>query len=159
MIHHERRQILHFNATFNPSADWVIQQLREAFPFDTEPTHLIFDRDSIFSKAVVGFVQSMGTKPCRTAYRSPWQNPVAERWIGGCRRELFDHVIVLNDKHAVRLARAYVGYFHEDRTHLGLAKDTPFKRAMTPQPSAAATVVALPRVGGLHHRYTWREAA
>ncbi len=158
-IHHERRQILHFNATFSPSADWVIQQLREAFPFDTAPTHLIFDRDSIFSKALVAFVRSMGTKPCRTAYRSPWQNPVAERWIGGCRRELFDHVVVLNDRHAVRLARAYVGYFHEDRTHLGLAKDTPFERAVTPRPSAAATVDALPRVGGLHHRYAWREAA
>ena len=60
-----------------------------------------------------------------SAYRSPWQNPVAERWIGGCRRELFDHVVVFNERHAVRLARAYIGYFHEDRTHLGLGKDTP----------------------------------
>ncbi len=159
VIHHQDRTVLHFNATFNPSAAWVIRQLRVAFPYDTAPRYLIFDRDSIFSKAVVGFVKSMGTKPCRTAYRSPWQNPVAERWIGGRRRELFDHVVVLNDKHAVRLARAYVGYFHEDRTHLGLAKDTPYERPVTPRPSAAATVVALPRVDGLHHRYAWREAA
>ncbi len=137
----------------------MIQQLREAIPFDTAPTYLIFNRDSIFSKAVVGFVQSMGTNPCRTAYRSPWQNPVAERWIGGCRRELFDHVVFFNEKLAVGLARAYVGYFHEDRTHLGLAKNTPHERPVTPRPSAAETVVALPRVGGLHHRYAWREAA
>jgi len=154
-----RRRILHFNATFNPSSAWVIQQLREAFPFDTAPTYLIFDRDSIFSGAVVGFVRSMSTKPCRTAYRSPWQNPLAERWTGGCRRELFDHVIVFNERHAVRLARAYLGYFHDDRTHLGLDKDTPSRRAMTPAPSPTAKVVAMPRVGGLHNRYEWREAA
>ena len=106
VIHHERRRILHFNATFSPSADWVIQQLREAFAFDMAPTYLIFDRDSIPSRAVVGFVNSIGTKPRRTAYRSPWLNPAAERWIAVCRRELFDHVVLLNDKHAVRLARA-----------------------------------------------------
>jgi hypothetical protein len=57
VIHHERRRVLHFNATSNPSATRVIQQLREAFPYDTAPRYLIFDRDSIFSKAVVGFVK------------------------------------------------------------------------------------------------------
>jgi hypothetical protein len=159
VIHHDRRRILHFNATFNPSAAWVIQQLRESFPYDTAPKYLIFDRDSIFSKAVAQFVQSMGTKPCRTAYRSPWQNPVAERWIGGCRRELFDHAIVFHEPHAIRLAHVYIDYFHEDRTHLGLGKDTPSGRPVTPRSSAAAKVVAMPRVGGLHHRYEWREAA
>ena len=159
VIHHERRRIVHFNAAFNPSADWVIQQLREAFPFDTAPTYLIFDRDSIFSKAVVGFIKSMGTKPCRTSYRSSWQNPVAERWIGGCRRELFDHVVVLNDRHAVRLARAYIDYFLDDRTHLGLSKNTPSGRFVKPPPSLNAKVVAMPRVGGLHHRYEWHKAA
>jgi len=159
VIHHDRRRILHFNATFNPTATWVIQQLREAFPFETAPRHLIFDRDSIFSAAVVEFVKSMGTKPCRISYRSPWQNPVAERWIGGCRRELFDHVVVFSERHAVRLARAYIRYFHQDRTHLGLGKDTPSRRPVTLRPSPTAKVVAMPRVGGLHHRYEWHEAA
>jgi hypothetical protein len=159
VIHHQHRRALHFNATFNPSAAWVIQQLREAFPYETAPRYLIFDRDSIFSRAVVAFVKSMGTKPRRTAYRSPWQNPMAERWIGGCRRELFDHVIVFNELHAVRLARSYIAYFHEDRTHLGLNKDTPRGRPVTPRPSSVAKVVALPRAGGLHHRYEWCEAA
>ena len=159
IIEHSRRRILHFNATFNPTSAWVIQQLREAFPYDTAPGHLIFDRDSIFGAAVVAFVEATGTKPCRTAYRSPWQNPVAERWIGGARRDLFDHVVVLGEKHAVRLARLYIDYFHEDRTHLGLGKDTPDRRAVTPRPSATAKVVALPRVGGLHRRYDWRDAA
>jgi hypothetical protein len=159
VTHHGRRKVLHFNATFNPTSAWVIQQLREAFPYDTGPRHLIFDRDWIFSAAVVGFVKAMGTTPCRTAFRCPWQNPLAERWIGRARRELFDHVVVFNERHAVRLARLYLSYFHYDRTHLGLAKDTPEGRAVTPRTSASAKVVALPRVGGLHHRYEWREAA
>ncbi len=74
-----RRRVVHFNATFHPTAAWVVQQLREAFPYDTAPGYLLFDNDSIFSRAVVEFVKSMGTKPTRTAYFSPWQNPVAER--------------------------------------------------------------------------------
>ena len=81
---HGRRRVLHFNATFNPTSAWVIQQLREAFPFDAAPRHLIFDRDATFGLAVIGFLKTIGTKPCRTAFMSPWQNPVAERWIGGC---------------------------------------------------------------------------
>ncbi len=137
-----------FNATFNPTSAWVIQQLREAFPFDTAPKYLIFDRDAIFSVKMVGFVKAMGIKPCRTAYRSPCQNGVAERWIGSCRRELLDHVIVFDRHHFIRLMRSYLDYCHEDRCHFGLDKDAPNGRN-----------VALPRVGGLHHRYEWGEAA
>jgi len=159
VIDHGRRRVLHFNATFNPTSAWVIQQLREAFPFDAAPRHLIFDRDATFGLAVIGFLKTIGTKPCRTAFMSPWQNPVAERWIGGCRRELFDRVVVFGQRHAIRLVREYIAYHHEDRTHLGLDKDTPLGRAVTPRPSPTARVVALPRVGGLHHRYEWRQAA
>jgi len=159
VIHHDRRRVLHFNATYHPTAQWVMQQLREAFPFDSAPRHLIFDRDSIFCPAVIGFVKALGTKPRRIAYRSPWQNPVAERWIGSLRRELLDHVVVLSQQHLIRLVRSYIRYYHEDRCHLGLDRDTPDRRQVTPRPSPNAKVVALSRVGGLHHRYVWREAA
>jgi transposase InsO family protein len=159
VIHHDRRRILHFNATYHPTAQWVIQQLREAFPFDSAPRHLIFDRDSIFCPAVVEFVKALGTEPSRTAYRSPWQNPVAERWIGSLRREVLDRVVVLGQQHLIRLTNSYIQYYHEDRCHLGLGRDTPNGRPVTPRPSSHAKVVALPRVGGLHHRYVWREAA
>ena len=83
----------------------------------------------------------------------------AERWVGSCRRELLEHVVVLGACHLIRLVRAYISYYHEDRCHLGLNKDTPSLRAVTHRPSPTAKVVALPRVGGLHHRYEWREAA
>jgi transposase InsO family protein len=159
VIEHGRRRIVHVGATFAPTSAWVIQQLREAFPFDTAPRHLVFDRDSIFGAAVVGFVETLGTKPVRTSFRSPWQNGVAERWIGSVRRELLDHVIVFGERHALRLLRRYVAWYHADRCHLGLGKDPPDGRPTTPRPSGSVEVVALPRVGGLHHRYEWREVA
>ena len=87
------------------------------------------------------------------------KNGTAERWIGNCRREMLEHVVVLSERHLVRLMRLYISYYHEDRCHLGLDKDTPNSRPVTPRPSPTAKVVALPRVGGLHHRYEWRDAA
>jgi hypothetical protein len=84
---------------------------------------------------------------------------VAERWIGSCRREILEHVVVLGERRLLRLLRSYLEYYHADRSHLGLAKDAPDRRSVMPRPSPTAKVVALPRVGGLHHRYEWREAA
>lgn len=158
-IEHGRRRIVHFHVTDHPDAAWVAQQLREAFPFDTAPRHLVFDRDGTFSAHVVSMVKSLGAKPTRTAPRSPWQNGVAERWIGSVRRELLDHVVVFNDRHLLRLLREYVAYYHDDRIHLGLAKATPANRLPQTRPAGDAEVVALPRLGGLHHRYEWRAAA
>ena len=86
-------------------------------------------------------------------------NGVAERWIGSCRRELLDRVIVLHEDHLRRLLRDYAEYYSSDRCHLGLKKDTPERRSVQRCPSRSARIVSLPRVGGLHHRYIWREAA
>ena len=159
VIRHRRREILHWNLTAHPTASWVMQQLREAFPFHTAAKYLLFDRDSIFSADLVAVVRSMGLKPTRISYRSPWQNGVAERFVGTLRRELLDHTIVLNDRHLRRLLFAFVAYYQEDRTHLGLCKDTPLGRPKEPRPEGPTAVVAHPRVGGLHHRYSWRAAA
>ena len=68
VIEHGRRHIVHFNATFHPTSAWVIQQLREAFPYDTAPRYLIFDRDFIFNAAVIEFIKATGTKPVRTSF-------------------------------------------------------------------------------------------
>jgi len=84
---------------------------------------------------------------------------IAERWIGSCRREILDHVIALDERHLLRLMREYVSYHHQDRIHDSLEKDTPDKRAIEPKPALTAKVTSLPPLGGLHHRYTWREAA
>jgi len=72
LIHHGRRKIVHFDITEHPTAVWVIQQLREAFPYDTAPSYLVFDRDSIFSESVISAIRAMGVEPKRVAARSPW---------------------------------------------------------------------------------------
>ena len=159
VIHHERRQVLHLSVSANPDTNFVIQQLREAFPYDTAPRYLILDRDTKFSRKVRGVIDSMEIETKRIAYQSPWQNGVAERWVGSVRRELLDHVIVLNEAHLRRLLKDYVAYYNEDRTHLTLEKDAPFVRPITPKLCDKAQVVSLPRVGGLHHRYEWIAAA
>ncbi len=123
VIGHDRRKILRFNVTQHPSALWIVQQMREAWPYAPAQKFLLFDHDSKFGKDVVCAAKALGSEPVRTAFRSPWQNGVAERWVGSCRRDLLDHVIVLNERHLKRLMTEYVGYYHEDRTHLGLAKD------------------------------------
>jgi putative transposase len=159
VIGHERRRILHFNVTEYPTAQWIVQQLREAFPEDRAPKYLILDRDGKFSGEVAMMLEVLGSELIRTAYRSPWQNGVAERWVGSCRREVLDHAIVLNESHLRRLLREYVQYYHEDRIHDALNKETPTGRAVERRPTGTANVAGAPRVGGLHHRYRWQTAA
>jgi len=159
VLHHERRRFLHFAVTDHPGAPWVIQQLREAFPFDTAPRYAILDRDGKYGHEVPSALQSMGVEPVRTAPRSPWQNPYVERFGVTLRRELLDKIIVFNQTQLHRVVSEFLTYYHEDRCHLGLEKDAPEPRALTPQPSPCARVVALPRLGGLQHRYKWRRAA
>jgi transposase InsO family protein len=117
------------------------------------------DRDRKFDAQVTGFLTAAGLEPKRTSVRAPWQNGVAERWIGSCRREILDHVIALNEEHLRRILRDYVNYHHEDRLHDSLQKDTPNRRAVEQRPAMNSAVISMPRLGGLHHRYTWREAA
>jgi putative transposase len=101
----------------------------------------------------------MGIKEVITSVRSPWQKAYMERLIGSIRRECLDHVIVLNERHVRGILSAYFEYYHQDRTHCGLGKDTPMSRPVQPKPGATAGVAQFPRVSGLHHRYEWREAA
>jgi transposase InsO family protein len=111
---------------------------------------LIFDRDQKFGDEVLETVKALGSIATRTSFRSPWQNGIAERWVGGCRRDLLDHVIVLHEQHLKRLLSEYLRYFHDDRTHLGLNKETPNGRVPT---VPAGRIVSHARVGGLHHHY------
>ena len=125
VIGHDRRHILHVNVTKHPTSAWIIQQLREAFPFESSHKYLICDRDQKFGLEVIAAVKATGIIPKRTSFRSPWQNGIAERWVGSCQRDLLDHMVALNERHLKRLLLEYVRYHHEDRTHLGLEKGTP----------------------------------
>ena len=55
-------------------------------------------------------VRALNMSPVRTSFASPWQNGIAERWVGSCRRELLDHVIPLDERHLKRLLREYISY-------------------------------------------------
>jgi len=150
IIGHGRRRIVHFNVTSHPTAGWIIQQLREAFPYQLAPRFLIFDRDKKYGLAVPIAVRSMAIWPVRTSFQSPWQNGIAERWVESCRRDLLDHVIAFDEGHLKRLLSDYVRYYHEDRTHLGLKKQTPVSRVRS---MSRGPIVSRSRLGGLHHRY------
>ena len=99
------------------------------------------------------------TVPTLISPASLWQNGVAERWIGSCRRELLDHLVVLNDVHLRRLIRGYISYYHADRIHDSLEKDTPAMQPVSCKPDPSARLVSVQRIGGLHHRYDWQQAA
>ena len=151
VLRHDRRRVVHFNVTAHPTAEWTAQQIVEAFPEDQAPRFLIRDRDSIYGEYFRQRVKHMGIEQVVIAYRSPWQNPYAERLIGSIRRECLNHVIILNERHLKRILRVYLVYYHEARTHLSLDRNAPIEREV--EPPHRGRVVAIPQVGGLHHRY------
>ena len=150
ILDHARRRILHFHVTQHPTAFWVAQQLREAFPFASEPRYLIRDNDSIFGDAVSRTMRMMITEVI-TSLGSPWQNAYAERFIGTLRRECLDHVIVRNEHHLTTIIGDFLTYYHQSRPHQGLNRDSPDGRAA--EPPGDGPIMSEPMVGGLHHRY------
>ena len=159
VIEHGRRKLLHCNVTAHPTSEWVMQQLRETFPEADPYRYIIFDHDSKFNVDVIRLLTATGLQPKRTSIQAPWQNGIAERWIGSCRREMLDHIIPLDERHLRRLLREYASYHNADRIHDALNKDAPNGRPVEQRPSPAASIVAQPRLGGFHHRYSWSVAA
>ncbi len=151
VIEHGRRKLLHGNVTAHPTREWVVQQLREALPEADPYRYVIFDHDAKFNVDVVRLLTVTGLQPKRTSIQAPWQNGIAERWIGSCRREMFDHMIPLNERHLRRLLREYASYHNDDRIHDALNKDAPNGRPGEQRPSPAASISSQPRLGGLHH--------
>jgi len=139
----------------------------------TAPKYLLRDRDSIYGSVFQNRVKNLDIIEAKTAPKSPWQNPYVERIIGSIRRECLDHIIVLNGEHLKRTLADYFEYYHHDRTHLGLEKETPFGRPIQKKPQNGKLIklcpiqkkpqngklIKLSRVGGLHYRYGWRKAA
>src|SRR3981081_590665 len=146
VLGHERRKVIHFDVTQNPTQAWLARQVTEAFPWDTAPRFLLRDRDASYGQPFRYRVQARAIEEVVTAPRSPWQNAYVERIIGSIRRECLDHVIIFDEHHLRRALSAYFQYHHHSRTHLSLDKDCPEPRAI--QPPSAGTVVAFPQFGG-----------
>ncbi|MCP4603341.1 MAG: transposase [Proteobacteria bacterium] len=135
---------------------WGVPQIHNAFPHGKVPRFLLRDRDSIYGSEFRRRVKYVGTEEVITAYKSPWQNPYAERVIGSIRRDCLNHCVVLGERHLHRLVSEYVDYYNRSRTHLGLNKDCPITRDIDPPENGP--IKSKPVLGGLHHRY-YREAA
>lgn len=151
VLRHDRREPVHVNVTGHPTAAWAAQQIVETFPNETAPRYLLRDRDALYGRAFHRRVDRMGMHQVLIAPRAPWQNPFAERIVGSIRRECLDHVIVLHERHLRRLLRAYLVYYNTTRPHQTLGNNSPLPREV--QPPACGRIIALPEVGGLHHRY------
>ncbi len=152
VLRHDRRRVVHFNVTAHPTACWTAQHVVEAFPYDEAPRFLIRDHDGIYGLDFRERIEHMGIEEVVIAYRSPWQSPYVERLIGSIRRECLDRVIVFNEAHLIRILAAYFAYYHESRAHLSLERNAPMPRRV--EHPSEGKVIAIPQVGGLHHRYT-----
>src|SRR5262245_26330974 len=149
VLRHQRRRLLWFAVTRNPTAEWLSRQITEAFPWDSAPKYLIRDNDRAFGVAFKTRVRAMGIRDRPTSFRSPWQNGYVERLIGSIRRECTDHLIVFNAAHLRPILAKYASYYNEVRTHVPLGKDAPCGRPI----ERFGAIVSYPILGGLHHRY------
>jgi len=149
VLGHGRRQLLWFAVTRHPTAEWLAQQIVEAFPWNTAPTYLVRDNDGAYGQAFTRRIRRMGIRDRPISPRSPWQNPYTERLIGTLRRDCLDHVLILGERHLRQILTSYFSYYNETRTHLSLDKDAPLPRAV----QRCGTIVATPILSGLHHQY------
>src|SRR6516165_11718109 len=149
VLSHDRRQLLWFEVTRHPTAEWLARQITEAFPWASAPAYLVRDNDRAYGHAFRSRVRAMGIRDRPISPRSPWQNPYVERLIGTMRREYVDGMLIFGEAHLRQILSSYATYYNEVSTHLALGKDAPLGRAV----QRTGVVVAIPILSGLHHHY------
>ena len=149
VLGHGRRQLLWFEVTRHPTAEWLARQITEAFPWTSAPAYLVRDNDRAYGHIFTSRVRVMGIRDRPISPGLPWQNGCAERLIGTLRRECLDQVVIFSEMHLRRILSAYAAYYNQARTHLALQKDAPLHRAV----QRSGAIVAIPILAGLHHQY------
>src|SRR5476649_2131815 len=149
VLGHGRRQLLWFEVTRHPTAEWLARQITEAFPWTSAPTYLVRDNDRAYGHAFQRRVRAMGIRDRPISPGSPWQNGIAERLIGTLRRECLDQMVIFGEAHLRRILSGYAAYYNQTRTHFALRKDAPLGRAV----QRSGAIVAIPVLAGLHHQY------
>jgi transposase InsO family protein len=149
VLGHGRRQLLWFEVTRHPTAEWLARQITEAFPWTSAPAYLVRDNDRAYGHVFTSRLRAMGIRDRPISPGSPWQNAYVERLIGTVRRECLDRMLVFGETHLRQILSAYAAYYNEVRTHLALDKDAPLGRAV----QRSGAIVAIPILSGLHHHY------
>ena len=149
VLGHGRRQLLWFEVTRHPTAEWLARQIAEAFPWASAPAYLVRDNDVAYGHVFTSRVRAMGIRDQPISSGSPWQNGYAERLIGTVRRECLDRMLIFGESHLGRILSTYAAYYNQTRTHLALQKDAPLHRAV----QRSGVIVAIPILAGLHHKY------
>ncbi|MDQ2954745.1 MAG: integrase core domain-containing protein [Pseudomonadota bacterium] len=149
VLGHGRRQLLWFEVTRHPTAEWLARQITEAFPWASAPAYLVRDNDGAYGHVFTRRVRAMGIRDRPISLGSPWQNGYAERLIGTVRRECLDRVLIFGESHLRQILSSYSAYYNQTRTHLALQKDAPLHRAV----QRSGAIVAIPILAGLHHQY------
>jgi transposase InsO family protein len=147
LVHLASRRVVHVAATRHPTQAWTAQQLRNATMDGDAPAILLGDRDDKFGAAFDRAAQGVGAKVIRTAVRAPNMNAVVERFVGSVRRELLDHVLLVDDLHLASLLRQYQRYFNESRPHQGIGQRVPTKPVLDIDASKPIEVTSV--LGGL----------
>ncbi len=150
-----RRRLVFVTATNHPTAFWLAQQIREAFPWDSAPRFLVRDNDKKYGDAFKRTVRAFGIRDRPTSFKSPWQNGYVERVIGTIRRECLDHVVIQSENHLPRTLSEFADHYNATRTHISLGKDAPDGRAI----ERDGEIISVSILGGLHHRYERRPMA
>ena len=149
VLGHGRRQLLWFEVTRHPTAEWLARQITEAFPWTSAPSYLVRDNDRAYGNVFTSRVRAMGIRDRPISPGSPWQNGCAERLVGTLRRECFNQMLVFDEAHLRRALSAYAAYYNKARTHLALEKDAPMHRAI----QRSGDIASIPILAGLHHQY------
>ena len=149
VLGHGRRKLLWFEVTRHPTAEWLAQQLTEAFPWASAPAYLVRDNDGAYGNVFTSRVRAMGIRDRPISCGSPWQNGIAERLIGTLRRECLDRILIFGEAHLRRSLSSYAAYYNQARTHLALKKDAPLHRTV----QRTGAIVVLPILAGLPHQY------
>jgi transposase InsO family protein len=167
VIDHASRRLLHVHVTAHPTAEWTLQQLREAIPSDHTYRFLIHDRDAIFSQQLDQCVRNLGLRVLKTPPQSPQANAICERFLGTLRRECLDFVIPMTEHDLRRHLQPWVRHYNTGRPHMSLGPSIPQPPSSLPVSRQThrhrlpkhLQVVARPVLGGLHHEYWLEEKA
>ena len=160
------RRIVHHNVTAHPSAEWTLQQFREALPGEHGYEYVIHDRDRIYSSELDRAVHEMGVRVLRTPVRAPRANCFCERVVRTIRRECLDFIITLSENHLRCTLKEWISHYNHGRPHRSLGPGIPAPLGPVPSPNANrhqlpnnCCVKAKPVLGGLHHEYTLQKLA